>query len=165
MSSKIANLNDLLILQLKDLFSAESQLTKALPKMAKAARSTELQDAFLNHLDETKEQVQRLEQIATLMDMKLRGHKCAAMEGLIAEGEETIKEDMDPEVLDAALICAAQRVEHYEIAAYGCARTFAEMLGFADVAQLLSDSLDEESAADEMLTDIAMSQVNLAAAH
>lgn len=165
MSSKIANLNDLLILQLKDLFSAESQLTKALPKMAKAAHSTELQDALLNHLDETKNQIDRLKKIATLMDVTLRGHKCTAMEGLIAEGEETIKEDMDPEVLDAALICAAQRVEHYEMAGYGCARTFAEMLGFADVAQLLSDTLEEEAAADQMLTEIAMSQVNLAAAH
>lgn len=165
MSSKIANLNDLLIVQLKDLYSAESQLTRALPKMAKAAHSTELQDAFLNHLDETKEQISRLEQIATLLDMKLQGHKCVAMEGLIAEGEETIKEDMDPEVLDAALICAAQRVEHYEMAGYGCARTFAETLGFADVAQLLADTLDEEAAADQTLTNIAISQVNLAAAH
>lgn len=165
MSSKIANLNDLLIFQLKDLFSAESQLTKALPKMARAAHSTELQDAFLDHLDETKEHIERLKQIATLMDINLRGHKCAAMEGLIAEGEETIKEDMDPEVLDAALICASQRIEHYEMAGYGCARTFAEMLGFADVAQLLSDTLEEESAADRILTEIAMSQVNLAAAH
>jgi ferritin-like metal-binding protein YciE len=165
MSSKISNLNDLLILQLKDLYSAESQLTMALPKMAKAAHSTELQDAFLNHLDETKEQISRLEQIATLLDMKLQGHKCVAMEGLIAEGEETIKEDMDPEVLDAALICAAQRVEHYEMAGYGCARTFAETLGFADVAQLLADTLEEEAAADQTLTNIAISQVNLAAAH
>ncbi|MBX3448251.1 MAG: ferritin-like domain-containing protein [Planctomycetaceae bacterium] len=165
MSSKIANLNDLLIVQLKDLYSAESQLTRALPKMAKAAHSTELQDAFLNHLDETKEQISRLEQIATLLDMKLQGHKCVAMEGLIAEGEETIKEDMDPEVLDAALICAAQRVEHYEMAGYGCARTFAETLGFADVAQLLADTLEEEAAADQTLTNIAISQVNLAAAH
>lgn len=165
MSSKIANLNDLLIVQLKDLYSAESQLTRALPKMAKAAHSTELQDAFLNHLDETKEQISRLEQIATVLDMKLQGHKCVAMEGLIAEGEETIKEDMDPEVLDAALICAAQRVEHYEMAGYGCARTFAETLGFADVAQLLADTLEEEAAADQTLTNIAISQVNLAAAH
>ncbi len=165
MSSKIANLNDLLIVQLKDLYSAESQLTRALPKMAKAAHSTELQDAFLNHLDETKEQISRLEQIAALLDMKLQGHKCVAMEGLIAEGEETIKEDMDPEVLDAALICAAQRVEHYEMAGYGCARTFAETLGFADVAQLLADTLEEEAAADQTLTNIAISQVNLAAAH
>lgn len=165
MSSKISNLNDLLILQLKDLYSAESQLTRALPKMAKAAHSTELQDAFLNHLDETKEQISRLEQIATLLDMKLQGHKCVAMEGLIAEGEETIREDMDPEVLDAALICAAQRVEHYEMAGYGCARTFAETLGFADVAQLLADTLEEEAAADQTLTNIAISQVNLAAAH
>lgn len=165
MSSKIANLNDLLIVQLKDLYSAESQLTRALPKMAKAAHSTELQDAFMNHLDETKEQISRLEQIATLLDMKLQGHKCVAMEGLIAEGEETIKEDMDPEVLDAALICAAQRVEHYEMAGYGCARTFAETLGFADVAQLLADTLEEEAAADQTLTNIAISQVNLAAAH
>lgn len=165
MSSKISNLNDLLILQLKDLYSAESQLTRALPKMAKAAHSTELQDAFLNHLDETKEQISRLEQIATLLDMKLQGHKCVAMEGLIAEGEETIREDMDPEVLDAALICAAQRVEHYEMAGYGCARTFAETLGFAEVAQLLADTLEEEAAADQTLTNIAISQVNLAAAH
>lgn len=165
MSSKISNLNDLLIVQLKDLYSAESQLTRALPKMAKAAHSTELQDAFFNHLDETKEQISRLEQIATLLDMKLQGHKCVAMEGLIAEGEETIRENMDPEVLDAALICAAQRVEHYEMAGYGCARTFAETLGFADVAQLLADSLEEEAAADQRLTNIAISQVNLAAAH
>lgn len=161
--SKIATLQDLLAHQLKDLFSAENQLIKALPKMAKAAQAKELKSAFESHLEETQQHVDRLQQISEMLDVKLRGHKCVAMEGLIAEGEETIKEEMDAEVRDAALICAAQRVEHYEIAAYGCSRTFAELLGHHEAAQLLSQTLDEESATDEKLTQIAMNSINAAA--
>lgn len=164
MSAKIATLQDLLTHQLKDLFSAETQLIKALPKMAKAAHARELREAFEHHLQETQQQVDRLQRIAELLEIKLRGHKCAAMEGLVTEGEEMIQEDMDPEVRDAALICAAQRVEHYEIAGYGCSRTFAELLGFIEVAQLLSQTLKEESATDETLTKIAMERINAAAA-
>jgi len=163
MSSKITTLNELLTLQLKDIFSAESQLLKALPKMAKAAQASVLRDAFESHLDETKHHLERLEQVGEMLNIKLRGHKCVAMEGLINEGEETIHDDMDPQVRDAALICAAQRVEHYEIAAYGCARTFAELLGFSDAAQLLTESLEEEGAADKLLTQIAMEGINAAA--
>ncbi|MBI1346641.1 DUF892 family protein [bacterium] len=163
MSTKIATLNDLLILQLKDLFSAETQLVKALPKMAKASHCPELRMAFESHLEETKQQVERLEQVSDLLSAKLRGHKCLAMEGLIKEGEETLHEDMNPEVRDAALICAAQRVEHYEMAGYGCARTFAELLGFTEVEELLTETLEEEGAADQKLTQIAMHGINTAA--
>lgn len=163
MSEKIGTLHDLLAMQLKDLFSAESQLIKALPKLAKAAQSQELSEALEHHLIETERQLERLQQVCDMMGVKPRGHKCLAMAGLISEGDETLKEDMAPDVRDAAIICAAQRVEHYEIAGYGCARAFAERLGLADEAQLLADTLAEEGAADKKLTEIAMSGVNSAA--
>lgn len=152
---------DLFEHELKDILSAERQLTKALPKMAKAASNEQLQEALESHLAETEGQIQRLEQIFKELDLSAtRVEKCKAMEGLIEEGSELLKEGLEPEVLDAALICAAQRVEHYEIAAYGCARTFAQQLGFGNIAGLLQESLDEEGNADKKLTDIALSVVN-----
>lgn len=147
--------------ELKDIYSAEKQLTKALPKMAKAANSDELREAFESHLEETQEQISRLEQIFKQLDVSVaRVDKCKAMEGLIEEGKGIMEEDLEPAVMDAALICAAQRVEHYEMAAYGCARTFAQQLGYAEFADLLQISLDEEGSADKKLTEIAESFVN-----
>jgi len=157
---KIKTMEDLFIHELRDLYHAEKQLTKALPKMAKAATDEELRTAFEEHLEETQNQVARLEQIFSELDIPSRGVKCAAMEGLVEEGQEAIKEIEEDEVRDAALIAAAQRVEHYEIAGYGCAKTFAERLGHDNVAQLLQETLDEEHAADQKLNEIAMSSVN-----
>jgi len=157
---KIKSMEDLFVHELRDLYHAEKQLTKALPKMAKAASSEELRTAFEEHLEETQNQVSRLEQIFSDLDIPTRGVKCAAMEGLIEEGQEAIKDVEDDDVRDAALIAAAQRVEHYEIAGYGCAKTFAELLGHQDVVQLLQETLDEEHAADQKLNEIAMSSVN-----
>ncbi len=152
---------ELLEHELKDIYSAEKQLLKALPKMAKAATNDELKQAFENHLRETEGQVERLEKIFKQMNVSYsRVEKCKAMEGLIEEGKGVMEEEMEPAVMDAALIAAAQRVEHYEIAAYGCARTFAARLGHNDVAELLQESLDEEGNADEKLTEIAESVVN-----
>lgn len=156
------NMNDLLVHELKDLYSAEKQLTKALPKMIKAADNEELRDALQSHLGETEEHVTRLETILSQLEIPTRGAKCQAMEGLIEEGKTVLEEEMEEEVRDAAMICAAQRVEHYEIAGYGCARTFAQQLGYDDAAQLLQQTLDEEKAADEKLTQIAMGRVNTA---
>lgn len=156
---------DLLELELKDVYSAEKQLTKALPKMAKAAMNEELKEAFETHLEETEGQIERLEKIFKALDIAFgRVEKCKAMEGLIEEGKEIMEEDLEPAVLDAALICAAQKVEHYEIAAYGCARTFAQQLGHEDVVGLLQETLDEEEATDKKLTQIAESIVNQEAA-
>jgi ferritin-like metal-binding protein YciE len=161
---KMKTLDDLLAHEIKDLYSAEKQLTKALPKMAKAATSEELRTAFESHLAETEEQINRLEEIMGKLDIPTRVPKCKAMEGLIEEGKDILEEDMDDNVRDAALICAAQRAEHYEIAAYGCARTFAELLGHGEIVDLLQQTLDEEKATDEKLTEIAMQHVNQEAA-
>jgi len=158
---KIENLQELFIHELKDIYSAEKQLTKALPKMAKACTNDELRTALEDHLEETEEQVSRLETIFADFEESTRGAKCAGMEGLIEEGKKALEEDMEDDVRDCAIICAAQRVEHYEIAAYGCARTFAEQLGHTEAAELLQQTLDEEKAADEKLTQIAMSSVNV----
>ncbi len=152
---KVSSLNELLIDELKDLYNAETQLTKALPKMAKAASHKELKAAFQEHLEETKAQIERLERVMELLDATPKGKKCKAMEGLIEEGEEKIELNAEPAVKDAALIGAAQKVEHYEIAGYGTARTFAEILGQSEVAELLQATLDEESATDEKLTELA----------
>ena len=157
---KLMTLQDLLAEELKDIYSAENQLVKALPKMAKAATSPELKEAFESHLLETETQVARLEQIFERLGIKPGRKKCKAMEGLVAEGKDTISEDAEPMVHDAALISSAQRVEHYEIAAYGTARTFATLLGDDETAELLQLSLDEEGQADKKLTDIAMSGIN-----
>lgn len=160
------NLQQLYIDELKDLYSAETQLVAALPKMAKAASSPELQQAFQTHLIETEGHVQRLEQIFAELDRKPKGKKCKGMAGLIEEGSELIKEksEMEPEVLDAGLIGAAQRVEHYEIAAYGTVCAFAKQLGYEQAAQLLQQTLDEEYATDKTLTELAVTGLNAAAA-
>ena len=152
----------LYINELKDLYSAENQLTSALPKLAKAASTPELQEAFQTHLEETKNHIKRIEQIFEGLDGSPRGKKCKAMEGLIEEGAELLEEQgkMAPAVLDAALVGAAQRVEHYEIAAYGTVRTFAEQLGDQTAVKLLQQTLDEENAADQKLTALAVAGIN-----
>jgi ferritin-like metal-binding protein YciE len=152
---KLTGLKELFLDELKDLYSAESQLVKALPKMAKTASSEPLQEAFNDHLEQTRGHVNRLEQISEKMGVKLSGKKCKAMEGLIKEGKEIIDSEGDDNIIDLALIAAAQRVEHYEISAYGSARALAEQLGDSSAVQLLQETLDEESAADEKLTNIA----------
>ena len=154
---KFSTLNDLYIEQLKDLHSAETQLTKALPKMAKAAHSPELKAAFTRHLEETKKQLARLNEIGEKLSESLTGHTCAAMKGLIEEGSEWMEEDAEPEVMDAGLIAAAQRVEHYEMAGYGTVHTFAELLAEDDAAELLAETLKEEESADKKLTTLAKS--------
>ncbi len=163
--AKLNNLQDLLVEQLQDLYDAEQQLTKALPKMAQAATSSQLQTAFNDHLAQTEGHVRRLEQAFEQLGEKAERKTCKAMQGLIAEGDEVIKEKGDPQVKDAALIAAAQRVEHYEMAGYGSVRTFAQTLGLFEVASLLQQTLDEEGAADKKLTKIAESSVNKQATH
>ncbi|HEY4312612.1 MAG TPA: ferritin-like domain-containing protein [Pirellulales bacterium] len=160
----MATLKELFLEELKDLYSAEKQLIKALPKMAKAATAEDLQQGFLDHLEQTKGHAERLERVFELLDQKPRAKKCKAMEGLIEEGKELIAEDAEPEVLDAGLIAAAQRVEHYEIAGYGCVRTYAELLGETDARDLLQQTLDEEAATDKKLTQLA-ERINLDAEH
>jgi len=160
---KLETLQDLYIHELKDLYSAENQLIKALPKMAKAANNEELSKGFKKHLEETKVHALRLGDILKSHDETTRGPKCQGMEGLLKEGQEMIDEEADEEVRDAGLISAAQRVEHYEIAGYGCARTNAELLGDKNGAKVLQKTLDEESLTDRKLTDLAKSTVNIAA--
>jgi ferritin-like metal-binding protein YciE len=153
-------LQELLVDELKDLFNAENQIIKALPRMAKAASSPELKRAFEKHLVETRRQVTRLEQIGRALDVKLTGKKCKGMEGLIEEGKELLSEGLDDSAVDAGLIAAAQKVEHYEMAAYGTARTHARLLGHGKIAQLLQQTLDEEGATDKKLTMLAERIVN-----
>jgi ferritin-like metal-binding protein YciE len=152
---KMNRLDDLYLDQLKDLYSAEKQLVQALPKMAKAANSEELKMGFQEHLEQTKTQVQRLEQIFASLGSSPGRKKCAAMEGLIAEGQEAIELQGDATIRDAALIAAAQRVEHYEIAAYGTVRTIANQLGHKEQVDLLQTTLDEEGMTDKKLTALA----------
>ena len=154
------SLHDLYVEELKDLYSAEKQILRALPKMAKKATHDQLRAAFEEHLEVTKEQVKRLETIFDELERSPRGKKCRGMEGLIEEGEEMMSEDANPDVLDAALIASAQRVEHYEIAAYGTARTYADQLGLADHSRLLQQTLDEEGETDKRLTKLAESRIN-----
>jgi ferritin-like metal-binding protein YciE len=157
-------LKELYIEELKDIYSAENQLIKALPKMAKAATSDELREGFEEHLEQTKGHVQRLEQIFSALGEKPTGKKCKGMEGLVAEGKEMIAEDeLEGEALDAGLISAAQRVEHYEIAAYGCVRTYANILGEKKAVSLLEETLEEEKETDQKLTELA-EQINVEAA-
>ncbi|MEP6668136.1 MAG: ferritin-like domain-containing protein [Chthoniobacter sp.] len=160
---KLNTLAELLHHELKDLYSAENQLVKALPKMAKAATNADLKAGFEEHLEQTKGHVERLDEIAGKLGVKLTGHKCKAMEGLIEEGAELIGEDAEDSVRDAGLIGAAQRVEHYEMAGYGTARTFARQLGHDEVADLLEQTLEEERATDQKLTELAESAVNVEA--
>jgi ferritin-like metal-binding protein YciE len=159
---KLSSLEDLYISELKDLYSAEKQLVKALPKMAKAATSKQLKQGFEHHLKQTRGHVERLEKVFADIEASPRGKKCIAMEALIKEGEELMKEGVEPEVLDAGLIAAAQRVEHYEIAGYGCVRTYAELMGNQKAARLLQQTLDEEGETDKTLTSLA-EQINVEA--
>jgi ferritin-like metal-binding protein YciE len=158
---EMESLHELYVDELKDLYSAEKQIVKALPKMVKNATNPELKEAFSNHLDETEGHVQRLEKIFQMLGEKAGGKKCKGMEGLIEEAKELLEEDAAEEVLDAGLISKAQHVEHYEMAGYGTVRTYAEQLGFSDQAKLLQQTLDEEGKANELLTQIAESSVNL----
>lgn len=160
---KLASLHDLYVDELKDLYNAEHQLLKALPKMAKAATAPQLAMAFTDHLEETKGQIERLETIFRKLDTRPKGKTCRAMEGLLAEGKELMAVDADPMVMDAALITAAQRVEHYEMAGYGCVRTFARLLGDDEAAALLQETLEEEAAADRKLTTLAETVINIEA--
>jgi ferritin-like metal-binding protein YciE len=161
---KLKTLADLFLHELKDLHSAETQLVKALPKMAKAATHEELRAGFEEHLEQTKGHVERLDKIGESLGIKLTGHKCKAMEGLVEEGAELISEDAEPAVRDAGLIGAAQRVEHYEIAGYGTAVALARLLNHDDAVELLQATLAEEKETDEKLTDLAESAVNAEAA-
>jgi len=164
MAKKMTSLDELYVDLLKDLYSAENQLVKALPKMAKAAESADLRKAFEEHLKQTKNHAERIERIFSERgNGSPRGKKCAGMEGLIEEGKEIMQENMEAQVMDAGLIAAAQKVEHYEIASYGTARAWAQQMGYDRDADLLQKSLDEESAANEKLTQIAESHVNVQA--
>jgi ferritin-like metal-binding protein YciE len=163
MAEETNPLEELLIDELKDLYSAESQIIKALPKMAKAANSPDLRRAFERHLEETRNHVERLDQIGAELEAKMTGKKCHGMEGLIEEGKEIMSEDLEQNALDAGLIGAAQKVEHYEIAAYGTARAHAELLGYTKVARLLQQTLDEEGATDKKLTQLAENIINVEA--
>ena len=160
---KLGSLQDLYVEELKDLYNAENQLLKALPKMAKAASSPELRTAFEDHLEQTKGQVKRLETIFKKLGSSPKGKKCKAMEGLIEEGSELMEQQAEPAVMDAALIAAAQRVEHYEMAGYGCVRTFARLLGHKEAADLLQATLQEEAAADKKLSKLAEATINVEA--
>lgn len=155
MKMKIDTLDNLLEAELKDIYDAEKRLVRAIPKMAKAASSEELRAAFEEHLEVTKGHVQRLEKVFELLGVAAKAKACAGMKGIIEEGEETIAEDATELLKDAALVGAAQRVEHYEMAAYGTARTFAERLGHQEAADLLQETLDEEKEADQKLTEIS----------
>jgi len=155
----VQSLEQLLIDELKDIYSAEKQITRALPKMAKAAKSPELKEAFETHLEETKGQIERLDEIFEALGKKATGKTCHGMQGLVEEGQEMMSELEKGDVRDAALISAAQRVEHYEIAAYGTVREYAKMLGHKDAVKLLEETLEEEKATDEKLNEIA-AQVN-----
>jgi ferritin-like metal-binding protein YciE len=161
---QLETLQDLYIHELKDLYSAEKQLIRALPKMAKAAKNQQLADGFKEHLEQTKEHAARIEKILAKHKKSTRGSRCKGMEGIIAEGAEMVEEQAEAEVKDAGLIAAAQRVEHYEMAGYGTARTYAEMLSDNEGAKLLHTALQEEAATDEKLTKLAKSSVNIAAA-
>jgi len=149
------SLKDLFIEELKDLYSAENQILKALPKMIRKATSPDLKSGFEQHLKETQVHVERLEKIFQELEQSPKGKKCKGMEGVIADGKELMEEEAEPEVMDAGLIGAAQHVEHYEMAGYGCVRTYAELLGHNDFAKLLQKTLDEERATDEKLTELA----------
>jgi len=149
------DLNELFLEELADIYDAEKQLIKALPKMAEQAHAPELQSAFEDHLEQTQEHVRRLEEVFEVFEQKPKGKKCEAMAGLVEEAQTLMKEEATPPVMDAALIAAAQKIEHYEIATYGCLRTWAELLGKDEAIDLLEETLNEEKDVDESLTDIA----------
>lgn len=158
---KLRSLDDLLVHELQDIYHAEGQILKALPKMIKTASHPELRTAFEEHLEQTEGQVERLDQAFKLLGVPAKGKKCEGMAGLIEEGQKMMNEDAEPSVMDAALIAAAQKIEHYEIASYGCLCTYAEMLGYDQVHDLLGQNLDEEETTDESLTDLAESVINV----
>jgi ferritin-like metal-binding protein YciE len=157
---KMDRLEDLYLHSLRDTYNAEQQITKALPKIIKKVSSEELQEALQNHLEETEQQINRLDQIFDRLGQKSSGVKCAGMEGLLKEGDELFKEDASDAVLDAGIIVAAQKVEHYEIAAYGSLCTWAEALGYEEDLELLKQTIEEEKTADEKLTELAEAGVN-----
>ena len=161
---EMETLQDLFVEELKDLYSAEAQLLKAMPKMVKKAQHPELKQAFETHMRETEGQVKRLDQIFETLGEKAKGKKCLAMEGLVNEAKEHMSEDMDDDVMDAALIGMAQKIEHYEIAGYGTARTYAKLLGNREIQRLLQETLDEEGKTDKLLTKLAESSINIEAA-
>lgn len=155
-----SGLQELFIDELKDLYHAEHQVLKALPKMVKAATAPDLREAFETHLQQTEAQIERLEEVFGLLDMEPKGKPCKGMKGIIDEGKEVLEEDFTPAVMDAALVSSAQRVEHYEIAGYGTLRTFAQMLGHKEIAQILNETLQEEGETDKLLTMLATSHIN-----
>lgn len=157
------NLQALLVEELKDVYSAEQQLVKALPRMAKAAQSERLKEVIERHLEETEQHVDRLEQVFELLGEPVKAKKCKAMEGLIEEGKEMMEEHKESAMADAALIAAAQKVEHYEIATYGTICTWCDLLGLDEASDLLKETLDEEKTADETLTEVAESEINVEA--
>ena len=161
--AKLSSLDDLLVHELQDIYHAEGQILKALPRMTKAATNQDLKAAFEEHRVETEGQVKRLEQVFKLLGHPVKGKKCEGMAGLIEEGTTVMEEDADPAVMDAALIAAAQKIEHYEIASYGCVCTYAEMLGFDEAHELLGQNLDEEENTDEKLTALAETVINIEA--
>jgi ferritin-like metal-binding protein YciE len=165
MAKQLKSLDDLLVHELQDIYHAEGQIIKALPKMIKAANHPELRAAFQEHLQQTEGQVERLERVFELLGVPAKARKCEGMAGIIAEGQKVVDEPASPDVLDAALIAAAQKVEHYEIASYGCVATYAEMLGYDQVHELLGQNLDEEESTDEKLSDLAESVINEEAAN
>ncbi|MGE5402953.1 MAG: ferritin-like domain-containing protein [Ignavibacteriales bacterium] len=160
---QIDSLKKLYLDELRDLISSENQIIEVLPKMINSASSKELKNAFNEHLEVTKRQLQRLTEVFRNMNEVSSGKTCKAMQGIIAEGEEMMKQTKDPEVIDAALIASAQRVEHYEIAAYGVVRTYAEILGDEDARDLLQTTLDEEKETDRKLTELAVNSINIEA--
>jgi ferritin-like metal-binding protein YciE len=159
--AEMDSLRELYVEELKDLWSAENQILKGLPRMIKAASHPQLKRAFTKHVAQTRQQVKRLERICKDLGESPRGKKCVGMEGLIQEAKELLSDKPEPNVLDAGLISAAQHVEHYEMAGYGTVRTWAKLLGFEDHVALLQQTLDEEKATDQLLTDIAESQINI----
>jgi ferritin-like metal-binding protein YciE len=160
---QIDSLEKLFVEQLKDVYNAEKQIVRALPRMSKAAGDEELKEAFDTHLRETEKQVERLEQIFNDLGKNPQGKKCVGMEGLIEEAKELLQEDVDEDVMDAGLIAAAQKVEHYEMAAYGCLKTYAGLLGHDTAVKLLEETLNEEKNADRLLTEIAERSINVEA--
>jgi len=164
MGESLHSLKDLFVEQLQDMYNAERQIIAALPKMIDGASSPELKEDFRNHLEVTRDQAQRLERVFAMLDLPAEEHFCAGMAGLLKEGEDVLEMDAAPAVRDAALIAAAQKVEHYEIATYGTLRTFARTLGFTDAAGLLQKTLREEAQTDELLTRVAESGINRKAA-
>jgi ferritin-like metal-binding protein YciE len=161
---KLQTLDELFLTQLQDIYDAEKRIVRALPKMAEAADNQELRDGFLEHLEQTKGHVERLEQVFQTIDTKPRAKACEAMKGLLAEGEEVIAAKGEPEVRDAGLIAAAQKVEHYEMAAYGCLCTWAEQLDNQEARNLLHETLEEEKQTDMKLTQLAEQRINMQAA-